>query len=80
MTMTTAQELILEGEARGREAEKIETARNLLIAILQEKFNSIPKDTERTILAMNDSIALKSWAVQASMSQTLGEFLEAFNS
>jgi len=63
-------------EAKGR----VETARNLLLEILQEKFSRIPKDTERTILAMNDLIALKSWAVQASMSQTLDEFLEAFNS
>ena len=66
-------------EARGREAEKIETSRNLLLEILREKFNRVPKDTERAILAMNDSIALKSWAVQASMSQTIDEFLEAFN-
>jgi len=79
MTMTTAQELILEGEARGKAVEKIETGRDYILSILRRKFNRVPKDTEQAILAMNDSIALKSWAVQASVSQTLDEFLEAFN-
>ena len=50
-----------------------------LLAILQEKFNRVPVETEQTILAMTDPIALQSWGIQASMSQTLDEFLEAFN-
>ena len=64
-----------EGEARG-EAKR---GRNTLLAILRKKFNRIPKETEQAILAMNDPIALESWAVQASVSQTLDEFLEAFS-
>ena len=62
-----------EGRAEGVARGKAE----LLLAILQEKFNNVPRDTEQTILAMTDPIALKSWAVQASMCQTLDEFLEA---
>jgi len=49
----------------------------LLLAILQEKFDSIPKETEQTILAMTDSVALQSWGVQASMCQSLEEFVAA---
>ena len=60
--------------------KETEMERDYILSILREKkFNRIPKDTEQAILAMNYPIALKSWAVQASTSQTLNEFLEAFN-
>jgi hypothetical protein len=49
----------------------------LLLAILRERFNNVPKDTERIILEMSDPIALQSWGVQASMCQSLDEFIEA---
>jgi len=68
-----------EGKAVGEAEGKTETARNLLLAILQKKFSRIPKKTERAIRQMVDPIALESWAVQASMCQTLDEFLEALN-
>ena len=70
-------------EVRTAEAvakKETEMGRDYILSILREKFNRIPKDTEQAILAMNDPIALQSWAVRASMSQTLDEFLEAFNS
>ena len=66
-----------EGVAIGKAEGKAETGRNVLLAILREKFNRVPKETERAILAMNDPIALQSWAVQASMCQTLDEFVVA---
>jgi len=49
----------------------------LLLAIIREKFSRVPKETEQTILAMTDPVALQSWAVQASMCQSLDEFTEA---
>ena len=64
------------GEARGRDKEKIETGRNLLLAILRKKFNRIPKEVERSIQKMNDPISLESWAVQAATCQSMDEFVE----
>ena len=57
--------------------ERTEMGRDYILSILREKFNRIPQDTEQAILGMNDPVALKSWAVRASMSQTLDEFVEA---
>ena len=61
------------GEARGVTKGQAEQ----LLAILRKKFKRVPRGTERTIRQMTDSIALQSWAVQASTSQTLDEFLES---
>ena len=63
--------------AEAVEKTRTEMGRDYILSILREKFNRIPNDTEQAILAMNDPIALKSWAVQASMSQTLDDFVAA---
>jgi predicted transposase YdaD len=68
-----------EGKVEGKAEGKAETGRNMLLAILRKKFNRVPKETEQAILAMNDPVALQSWAVQASTCQSLDEFIKAFN-
>ena len=60
-------------EARG----EAKAGRDYILAILREKFNCIPTDTEQAILAMSDPIALKSWAVQAATCYSIEEFSEA---
>jgi hypothetical protein len=72
MVMTTAQELLLEGEARGRVKEKAES---VLIA-LRTRFGKVPNDIEEAVLSMSDSIALESLLAQAIQSDTLEEFAE----
>jgi len=69
MTMTTAQELILEGEARGR-AEAV-------LTVLRARFNTIPEEVEREIRQMIDPIALESWTAQAATVRSMKEFAEA---
>jgi hypothetical protein len=66
-----------EGKAEGKTEGKTESGRNLLLAILRKKFVCVPKETEQTILAMNDPVALESWAVHAATCKTLDEFTEA---
>jgi hypothetical protein len=63
------------GEARGEARGKAEAGRKLILAILRRRFGNVPKNTERTILAMNDPIALESWGVQAATCETLKEFV-----
>ena len=74
MAMTTAQELLLEGEAKG---EARGEARGKLLNILETRFKKVPKRIENTIRQMNDTIALKSWAEHAMTCPTLGEFEKA---
>ena len=76
MTRTMAEELMLEGEARGRDKEKIETGRNYVLTVLRARFKRVPKEVERAILAMNDTVSLESWAAQAATCQSMDEFAE----
>jgi hypothetical protein len=69
MTMTIAEELMLEGEARGK-AEAV-------ITVLRARFNTIPEEVENTIRKMIDPIALDSWTAQAATSLSMQEFAEA---
>ena len=70
--------LIAEGEAigvvKGRAEEKIETAREIILESLREKFGRVPKNIERAVNQMNDPIALKSLAVRTGSCKTLAEF------
>jgi hypothetical protein len=61
------------GEARGEARGRAVT----LLNILRARFNRVPKETERTILAMSDPIALDSWAVHAATCQSMDEFISA---
>jgi hypothetical protein len=73
MAMTTAQELLLEGEAKG-ETKK---GRSMVLTFLGAKFGEVPKGIEKTISQMNDPIALESLAAHAAHSKTLDEFATA---
>jgi hypothetical protein len=64
------------GEARGRAAEKTETAREMILEFLQGRFGKVPKHIERAINQMNDPIALKSLAARTANCKTLAEFAE----
>jgi hypothetical protein len=77
MVMTTAQELMLEGEARGEARGEAKAGRNMVLKAVRTKFGKVPKDIERAILGMSDSIALESLLEHALHSDTLDEFAEA---
>jgi len=66
-----------EREAVGKAEGKVEGKAELLLKILREKFNRIPKETEKAIRQMTDPIALDSWAIQAATSRSMDEFAEA---
>jgi hypothetical protein len=57
------------GEARG-EAKAV-------LTFLRARFKRVPKDVEKTILAMTDSIALESWAAHAATCSSMDEFAAA---
>jgi predicted transposase YdaD len=63
-----------EGKAIGRAEEKVETARNMVLAALQKKFKNVPQEIEAAVLAMSDPIALKSVLEHVIDSNTLEEF------
>ena len=60
------------------DAGKVEGKAELLLKILREKFNRVPKETERAIRQMTDPIALDSWAIQAATCGSMSEFVKAF--
>jgi len=72
MSMTTAEKLRLQGEARG----KIETGRALVLRALRTKFKTVPEDIERAINQKNDPIVLESLVEQVIMSSSLEDFAE----
>jgi hypothetical protein len=72
--MSTGERLYLDGEAKGKAEGKAE----MVLTALRTKFKKVPKDIERSVLAMSDSIALESLLVQAIHSNTLDEFAETF--
>jgi len=73
MVMTTAQELLLEGEARGETRGQAK----MVLTFLRAKFSKIPKGIEKAVFAMSDSVALESLAAHAAHSKTLDEFATA---
>jgi hypothetical protein len=66
-----------EWEARGEARGKAESGRNMVLTALRTKFKKVPKDVEKSVLGMSDSIALESLLAQAIQSDTLDEFAEA---
>jgi hypothetical protein len=74
MTMTTAQELLLEGKIEGKIEGKTETGRNMVLTALRKKFVSIPRHIEEAVLSMTDPIALESMLEHVFDSNTLDEF------
>ena len=77
MTRTMAEELILEGETRGKAKWKAEGKTEAVLTVLRTRFNRVPKDVEKAILQMTDPIALDSWTAQAASCQSMREFAEA---
>jgi len=61
-----------EGEARGEIKGKAES----VLKVIRTKFKKIPKEVERAVLGMSDSIALESLLEHAIHSNTLDEFAE----
>ena len=72
MARTTAEELLIQGEARG----EARAGRNMVLAVLRARFKRIPKEIEKAINEISDPIALESWAAQAATCQSLDEFAE----
>jgi len=49
--------------ARGKAEGKAEAGGDMVLTVRRARFKKIPKDVEKAILAITDSIALKSWTV-----------------
>jgi hypothetical protein len=77
MAMSTGERLYLDGEKKGIAIGEARGNANMVLTALRTKFKKVPKDIERSVLAMSDSIALESLLVQAIHSNTLDEFAEA---
>ena len=65
-------EKIDEGIAIG----EAKAGRNMVLTVLRARFKRVPKEVEKAILAMNDTISLESWAAQAATCESMGEFAE----
>ena len=70
MVMTTAQELMLEGEVKG----KIQGKKDIILDILNNRFGKVPKEISGTVNSYCDSTALMSLAVLAGTCKSLKEF------
>ena len=72
---------IAEGEARAEEKKapkwKAEGKAEIVLKLLQDKFNKIPKRIENAVRSMTDPTALESLAVHVMHSKSLKEFEEA---
>jgi hypothetical protein len=64
------------GVAEGRVEGGAETAREIILESLREKFGKVPKHIERAVNQMNDPIALKSLAVRTANCKSLDKFVE----
>ena len=72
MATSTMQELILEGEVRGKLQDRKETILDLLVA----RFGKAPKTIRDTVNSYSDLTALKSRSVLAGTCDSLNEFAE----
>jgi hypothetical protein len=76
MIKTIFEEREAKGKAEGKVEGKAEGKAETVVKILRARFKKVPKDVEKAILAMNDPVALDSWAVHAATCETLDEFAE----
>jgi hypothetical protein len=60
------------------ERGKAEAGRNAVLAVLEARFEKVPKKIEKAVLQMNDPIARKSRTVDAATCQSLKEFARCF--
>jgi hypothetical protein len=72
MSMTTAEKLLIQGEAEGR----VKAGRAMVLRALRAKFRTVPKAVEKSIHQKNDPIVLESLLERAIQSDTLKEFAE----
>ena len=61
------------GEARGEARGEAK----MLLKILRARFQQVPKNVEKLIQSMTDSVALDSWAQHAATCQSINEFAKA---
>jgi len=73
MARTTAEELWIGGETKGRAEGKAET----VLTLLRAKFRRIPKEIEKSVCQMINPIALDSLAVYVLHCDTMDEFVAA---
>ena len=67
-----------EGEAIGvAKGEAIGVAKGRVLAILEVRFNKVPKGIKDTVQSMTDAIALESLVEQAKACQSIEEFAES---
>lgn len=67
---------VAEAEAKNAPKWKAEGAANVVMELLQDKFNKVPKRIENAVRSMVDPTALNSLAVQVTHCQSLKEFEE----
>ena len=65
------------GEARGEARGKAIGEAKMLLKVLRTKFRRVPRDVEKLIQSMTDSIALESWVEHAVQCQSMDEFAKA---
>ena len=70
MAMSTAQELRLEGEARGI----IKGKKDAVLDFLEGRFGKVPKTIRNSVNSYSDLTALQSLSVLAGSCKTLDEF------
>ena len=74
MAMSTMQELLLEGEARGRIQGEIKGEKNAIFRFLEGRFGKVPKMIRNSVNSYSDLTALQSLSVLAGSCKTLDEF------
>ena len=70
MVMTTAQELMLEGEVKG----KIQGEKGAILRFLKGRFGKVPKTISDTVDSYRDLTTLQSLSVLAGSCKSLDEF------
>ena len=69
-------EAVAEAEVKNAPKWESKGAANVVLTLLQDKFNKVPKKIESAIRSMVDPTALSSLAVQVTHCQSLKEFEE----
>jgi len=76
MARTTAEELWIGGETKGRAEGRAVGKAEAVLTILRTKFSRVSKETEKAVRQMTDPIALDSLIVHATQSNTMDEFID----
>ena len=68
---------IVIGEARGEVRGEARGKAEAVLTVLRARFKKVPREVEKAIRDISDSIALESWTVHAATCQSMEEFAEA---